>query len=78
MATFLTTEFNTLLSHGKCAFQVKPEPKPEWDHDAIYIGGTDITDLLKASVEKSKGGSVGLKGSTTCYSYPLEWRVVPN
>ena len=78
LAEYLSTDFNTLLSKGKCAFQVKPEPRRSDDHDQIYFGSKDVTDLLETSIEKSKDGTVGVKGSTTCYSYPLEWRVVPN
>lgn len=79
LATFLTDQFNTLLSYGKCAFQVKPKPRSsESDHDPIYFGTKDTTEFLQSSVEKSQGGSVGVKGTTTCDSYPLEWRVVPN
>lgn len=79
LAEFLTTDFNTLLSKGKCAFQVKPEPREdENDNDQIYIGGQDIMDLLQMSVERSQDGTVGVKGTTKCWSYALEWRVVPN
>lgn len=75
LADYSTAEFNTLLSDGGCAFQVKPQTPPT--SDPIYFGGTDITDVLKSAIDKSQGGSVGVGGSMTCYSYEVEWRVVP-
>ncbi|RYP33194.1 hypothetical protein DL767_004858 [Monosporascus sp. MG133] len=75
LADFSTERFNTLLSHGHCAFQVKPVAPPTYD--PIYFGGTDLTDILRSSIQRSNEGRVGVGGSMTCYSYPLGWRVVP-
>lgn len=75
LADYSTAQFNTLLSSGGCAFQVKPKREPT--SDPVYFGGTDVTDVLKSAVDRSQGGSVGVAGSMTCYSYLVEWRVVP-
>ncbi|RYP08818.1 hypothetical protein DL765_008681 [Monosporascus sp. GIB2] len=75
LADYSTEHFNTLLSRGHCAFQVKPKTPPT--SDPIYFGGTDLTDILRSSIRRSDEGSVGVRGSMTCYSYPLDWRVVP-
>lgn len=75
LVDYSTADFNTLLSDGGCAFQVKPQRPP--NSDPIYFGGTDLTDTLKTAVDRSDGGSVGVGGSMTCYSYLVDWQVVP-
>ncbi len=75
LVDYSTTQFNTLLSEGNCGFEVKPKQSPT--SDPIYIGGRDLTDILRTAIQTSQEGQVGVGGLMTCYSYPLEWRVVP-
>ncbi|KAI1410005.1 hypothetical protein F5Y13DRAFT_79397 [Hypoxylon sp. FL1857] len=77
LADYATDKFNTLLTSGACAFQVQPATPPS--SDQIYVGGTDIVDILGSAIDASRaaGGRTGVEGSTTCSPGVVQWRMVP-
>ncbi|KAI1101402.1 hypothetical protein F4804DRAFT_12009 [Jackrogersella minutella] len=77
LADYATNEFNTLLTSGECAFQVQPATPPS--SDQIYVGGTDVVDVLQTAIDTSRaaGGKTGVEGSMTCSPGEVKWRVVP-
>ncbi|KAI0133380.1 hypothetical protein F4776DRAFT_133267 [Hypoxylon sp. NC0597] len=77
LADYATDKFNTLLTSGACAFQVKPATPPS--SEQIYVGGTDIVDILGSAIDASRatGGRNGVEGSTTCSPGVVQWRMVP-
>ncbi|KAI0879951.1 uncharacterized protein GGS22DRAFT_101777 [Annulohypoxylon maeteangense] len=77
LATYSTDNFNTLLTSGECAFQVQPATPPS--SDQVYIGGTDVVDVLGSAIDaaKASGGKNGVEGSMTCAPGEVKWRVVP-
>ncbi|KAI0901154.1 hypothetical protein F4806DRAFT_182928 [Annulohypoxylon nitens] len=77
LADYATDHFNTLLTSGGCAFEVQPATPPS--SDQVYIGGTDVVDVLGAAIDtaKASGGKNGVEGSMTCAPGEVKWRVVP-
>ncbi|KAI2465596.1 hypothetical protein F4781DRAFT_18108 [Annulohypoxylon bovei var. microspora] len=77
LSAYATDHFNTLLTSGSCALQVQPATPPS--SDQVYIGGTDVVDVLGSAIDAAKaaGGKTGVGGSTTCAPGEVKWRVVP-
>ncbi|KAI1644843.1 uncharacterized protein F4817DRAFT_198244 [Daldinia loculata] len=77
LADYATDKFNTFLMSGDCSFQVQPATPPS--SDQVYVGGTDIADILGSAIAASRnaGGSIGIEGSMTCSPGIVRWRMVP-
>ncbi|KAF3070691.1 hypothetical protein GL218_00613 [Daldinia childiae] len=77
LADYATDKFNTLLVSGDCSFQVQPATPPS--SDQVYVGGTDVSDILGSAIVASRngGGSIGIEGSMTCSPGIVRWRMVP-
>ncbi|KAI5860404.1 hypothetical protein GGS23DRAFT_235610 [Durotheca rogersii] len=77
LAQYATDSFNTLIVSGGCALQVRPALPPS--SDQVYVGGTDVTDVLKSAIAASRaaGDRNGIEGSMTCSPGLVNWRMVP-
>ncbi|KAI2616252.1 hypothetical protein GGR54DRAFT_610157 [Hypoxylon sp. NC1633] len=77
LADYATDTYNTLLKSGSCALQVRPATPPS--SDQIYVGGTDVADILGSAIAASRaaGGTAGVEGSMTCSPGVVGWRMVP-
>ncbi|KAI1374808.1 hypothetical protein F4677DRAFT_447072 [Hypoxylon crocopeplum] len=77
LADYATDRYNTLLTSGACALQVQPATPPS--SDQVYVGGTDVVDILGSAISASraKGGTAGVEGSMTCSPGTVKWRMVP-
>ncbi|KAH9885890.1 hypothetical protein F4778DRAFT_488819 [Xylariomycetidae sp. FL2044] len=77
LAGWDNTMYQNLLTQGGCGFQVRParEPTP----DEIYLGGTDLTDLLGSALALVGGGdgTLGVAGVMSCGGDEVSWRVMP-
>ncbi|KAI3323991.1 hypothetical protein HD806DRAFT_80666 [Xylariaceae sp. AK1471] len=84
LADYTTAHFNTLVTSSssaspgtRCALQVQPATPPS--SEQIYVGGTDITDILgsaiAASREQKQAG--GVEGVMSCGGDAVRWRMVP-
>ncbi|KAI8964812.1 hypothetical protein F5Y11DRAFT_71289 [Daldinia sp. FL1419] len=77
LADYATNKFNAFLALGSCSFQVQPATPPS--SDQIYVGGTDVVDILASAIAASRkaGGKVGIEGSMICSPGVVYWRMVP-
>ncbi|KAL7623695.1 hypothetical protein AAE478_005247 [Parahypoxylon ruwenzoriense] len=76
LAQYAIDRFNTLLTSGACAFQVQPGTPPS--SDQVYVGGTDIADVLGSAIDVSRAAKGnGVEGSMTCSPGSVRWRMVP-
>ncbi|CAJ2512123.1 Uu.00g077480.m01.CDS01 [Anthostomella pinea] len=75
LADYETDQFNTLLSQDGCALQLKPQTAPS--DEQIYVGGTDVTDILGSAIAASRAGKVGVEGTMPCGDDTVQWRMVP-
>lgn len=69
-----------LVAHAGCSFDVRPDTGLDSSHEGIHLGNGDIADILSAAlaVAAPEGrGAAAVAGSTTCYGYPMQWRMVP-
>ncbi|KAI6091713.1 hypothetical protein F4821DRAFT_171902 [Hypoxylon rubiginosum] len=75
LADYATDKFNTLLTSGSCALQVRPATPPS--SEQIYVGGTDVADILGSAIDRSRqAGGKGVEGSMTCSPGVVSWRMV--
>lgn len=76
LANYATDKYNTLLTSGSCALQVQPATPPS--SEQIYVGGTDVADILGAAIDRSRAAAgKGIEGSMTCSPGVVRWRMVP-
>ncbi|KAH6645964.1 hypothetical protein BKA67DRAFT_663838 [Truncatella angustata] len=78
---YVLTEFqqgvwHALVENDGCRFEVNIAD-PEDSGDPIHVAAGDVETFLGQGIEQSQGGSSGATGSTRCYGYGLQWRVVP-
>jgi hypothetical protein len=84
LADYATDRFNTLVTSSSppspgtgCALQVQPATPPS--SEEIYVGGTDITDILGSAIAASqeRARSDGMEGIMPCGGDAVRWRMVP-
>ncbi|KAI8634511.1 hypothetical protein F5Y19DRAFT_470697 [Xylariaceae sp. FL1651] len=83
LADYTTEQYNTLItsvppSGAGCALQVQPATAPS--SDQIYVGGTDLTDIIGSAMAVSweqTGGIEGVEGVMSCGGDAVRWRMVP-
>ncbi|KAK6075532.1 hypothetical protein SCUP515_05965 [Seiridium cupressi] len=78
---YILTEFqqntwHAIVSNDGCRFEVNISD-PEDSNDPIRMAAGDIGTFLDSGVSASQNGNYGTTGSTSCYSYHLQWRMVP-
>lgn len=78
---YILTEFqqntwNAIVSNDGCRFEVNISD-PEDSSDPIRIAASDIATFMGLGISATQSGNYGAIGSTNCYGYKLQWRVVP-
>lgn len=66
-----------LLANDGCSFEVRPDTGMDSSFEGIHFGNGDIADILSAAIPATQQGSQAAAGTTTCYGYPMQWRVMP-
>lgn len=66
-----------LVANAGCSFEVRPNTGMDSSYEGIHFGNGDIADILSAGIAATQQGSQAATGTTTCYGYPMQWRMVP-
>ncbi|KAI0125016.1 hypothetical protein BJ170DRAFT_484806 [Xylariales sp. AK1849] len=75
LTTYQQNIYHAVVSNSGCAFQVSISTPI--DPDSIHIGSADIATFLTSGIAASQNGNFGATGSTRCWSYSLQWKMIP-
>lgn len=64
-------------SNDGCSLQINFDRAIDADGDGPHLGNGDLVHMLSEGVAMMQGGSMNAAGYSTCYSYSLQWRMVP-
>ncbi|KAK8086517.1 hypothetical protein PG994_001491 [Apiospora phragmitis] len=65
------------ISNDGCSLQFNFDEAIDSDGDGPHIGNGDLAQWLTEGISTTKGGTMDSTGYSTCYSYSLQWRMVP-
>ncbi|KAH8677978.1 hypothetical protein BX600DRAFT_451171 [Xylariales sp. PMI_506] len=75
LTSYTQGSYNAVVSNSGCVFEVNIS-SPN-NADSIHIASGDISQFLAAGIASSQDGEYGATGSTECWAYNLQWRMVP-
>ncbi|KAK8094023.1 hypothetical protein PG997_000708 [Apiospora hydei] len=64
-------------SNDGCSLQFNFDKAIDGDGDGPHLGNGDLAQWLTEGISMSQGGKMDATGYSTCYSYSLQWRMVP-
>ncbi|KAF3025760.1 hypothetical protein E8E14_014469 [Neopestalotiopsis sp. 37M] len=76
LTTYQQNTWHAVVSNTGCRFEVNISD-PQDSNDPIRLTGGDIATFLTSGIPVSQSGGLGATGSTSCYSFHLQWRMVP-
>lgn len=70
------TWYEAVSNHG-CSLQFNFDRAIDNDNDGPHLGNGDLAQMIGEGVAVTQGGTHDARGYSTCYSYSLQWRMVP-
>lgn len=64
-------------SNSGCSLQFNFDRAIDKDNDGPHLGNGDLAQMLSEGITAADGGTKDARGYSTCYSYSLQWRMVP-
>ncbi|KAK7978045.1 hypothetical protein PG996_004090 [Apiospora saccharicola] len=64
-------------SNYGCSLQFNFDRAIDNDNDGPHLGNGDLAQMLGEGITATEGGTMDARGYSTCYSYSLQWRMVP-
>ncbi|KAK8026148.1 hypothetical protein PG990_003971 [Apiospora arundinis] len=64
-------------SNDGCSLQLSFDRAIDADGDGPHLGNGDLVHMLNEGLGMMQGGAMDATGYSTCYSYSLQWRMVP-
>ena len=75
--TWAAATWYRLVANAGCSFEVRPDTGMDSSYEGIHVGNGDLADILLAAVAATQQGSRTAAGTTDCYGYPMQWRMLP-
>lgn len=76
LTTFQQNTWHAVVSNSGCRFEVNISD-PQDSNDPVRITSMDMATFMASGISVSQSGSFGATGSTRCYGFNMQWRMVP-
>lgn len=76
LTTFQQNTWHAVVSNSGCRFEVDISD-PQDSNDPVRITSMDMATFITSGISVSQSGSFGATGSTRCYGFDMQWRMVP-